>query len=232
MLSALQPSRGDLRRTGDLNITEGNITMQRITGRVRRAFAAAVVVTAGLALAFAGTTGAQAQPRIEGQAKAQKTVLTVKIRSCEGCEVTLISYLRGSEEDGWASDPHSIQNGRAAFVVPTEKTHGLSVMVHTPWEGHMGYATMAVFRYQGLAVGERIGFNRARTMKNASGCWAGTDEKQASLRIKVRRVNVPGVHERVPGQIVWMPTTQSWLRPILPVYGGVLGGQDVILCRG
>ena len=136
-------------------------------------------------------------------------MLTVKIRSCEGCEVTLISYLKGSEDSGWASDPHTIQNGKAAFVVPTEKTHGLSVMVRTPWEGHTGYATMAVFRYQGLAVGERIGFNRARAMTKASGCWAGTDEKQASLRIKVRRVNVAGVHERVPGQIVWMPTTQE-----------------------
>ena len=202
--------------------------MKNTNGRPRRALAAAIALSAGLSLAFAGTTGAQAQE----QAHAQNTVLTVKIRSCEGCEVTLISYLKGSEDAGWASDAHTIQNGKAAFVVPTEKTHGLSVMVRTPWEGHTGYATMAVFRYQGLAVGERIGFNRARAMTKASGCWAGTDETQASLRIKVRRVNVAGVHERVPGQIVWMPTTQSWLRPILPVYGGVLGGQDVILCRG
>jgi hypothetical protein len=202
--------------------------MKKTTRRARRALAAAIALSAGLSLAFAGMTVAQAQE----QAHAQNTVLTVKIRSCEGCEVTLISYLKGSEDDGWASDAHAIQNGKAAFVVPTEKTHGLSVMVQTPWEGHMGYATMAVFRYQGLAVGERIGFNRARAMTKASGCWAGTDEKEASLRIKVRRVNVAGVHERVPGQIVWMPTTQSWLRPILPVYGGVLGGQDVILCRG
>jgi hypothetical protein len=211
-----------------LNTTKEHTTMQKIPGRARRILAATIALTAGLSLAFAGTTGAQARE----QTQAQNTVLTVKIRSCEGCEVTLISYLRGSEEDGWASDPHSIQNGKAAFVVPTEKTHGLSVMVRTPWEGHMGYATMAVIRYQGLAPGDRIGFNQARTMKKASGCWAGTDDKEASLRIKVRRVTVPGVHERVPGQIVWMPTTQSWLRPIYPVYGGVLGGQDVILCRG
>ena len=202
--------------------------MQKTTGRVRRAVAAAVALTAGVSLASAGSAGAQARE----EAQAPNTVLTVKIRSCEGCEVTLISYLRGSEDDGWASDPHSIQNGKAAFVIPTEKTRGLSVAVRTPWEGHLGYVTMAVLRYQGLAPGERIGFNRARTMKKASGCWAGTDEKQASLRIKVRRVNVQGMHERVPGQIVWMPTTQSWLRPILPVYGGVLGGQDVMLCRG
>ena len=48
----------------------------------------------------------------------------------------------------------------------------------------------------------------------------------------MRRVTLQGIYEKVPGQIVWMPTTQDWLRPIYPVYGGVLGGQDVILCRG
>jgi hypothetical protein len=88
-----------------------------------------------------------------------------------------------------------------------------------------------VFRYQGLIPGDRIGFNRARTMKKASGCWAGTTKKEATLRFKVRRVQVQGVHEKVPGQIAWAPTTQVWLRPVYPVYGGVLGGQDVILCK-
>ena len=210
--------------------------MKKTTGRARRALAAAIALSAGLSLAFAGTTGAQAQGQAQGQAqeqeRAQNTVLTVRIRSCEGCEVTLISYLKGSEDDGWTSDPHTIRNGKAAFVVPTAKTRGLSVAVRTPWEGHLGYDTMAVMRYQGLKAGERIGFNRARTMERASGCWAGTDEPQTSLRIKVRRVTLQGMHEKVPGQIVWMPITQDWLRPIYPVYGGVLGGQDVIPCRG
>ena len=210
--------------------------MQQITGRARRVLAATIALTAGLSLTFGGTTVAQAQEQAHSQAttqaRAENTVLTVKIRSCEGCEVTLISYLEGHEEDGWASEAHAIRNGKAAFVVPTQKTRGLTVTVQTPWEGHLGYVTMAAMRYQGLTPGERIGFNRARTMKFASGCWAGTDEEQASLRIKVRRVTLWGVHERVPGQIVWMPTTQDWLRPIYPVYGGVLGGNDVILCRG
>jgi hypothetical protein len=208
--------------------------MKSISRAARRALAAVAATTAALtvttSLAVAGTTSVQAGST--DRAAAQNTVLTVKIRSCEGCEVTLISYLRGSEDEGWASDPHSIQNGKAAFVVPTEKTRGLTVTVQTPWEGHLGYVTMAVVRYQGLAPGDRIGFNRARTMKKASGCWAGTDEKQASLRIKVRRVTLQGMHEKVPGQIVWMPTTQQWLRPIYPVFGGVLGGNDVMLCRG
>ena len=45
------------------------------------------------------------------------------------------------------------------------------------------------------------------------------------------RVMLDGVFEKVPGQIVWAPTTQEWLRPVHRVYGGVLGGNDVILCK-
>ena len=184
-----------------------------------------LTLSLALSLALVGPTTA-----VGGRA-APNTVLTVNVRSCEGCEITLVSYLDGDMGAGWASDPHTVQNGKAAFVVPTAKTEGLSVMVRTPWEGQTGYVTMVVFRYKGLAAGERIGFNRARTMKKASGCWAGTTEKQASLRFKVRRVNVPGVHGKVPGNIAWAPTTQAWLPPMLPVYGGVLGAQDVSPCQ-
>jgi hypothetical protein len=196
---------------------------------VTRALALVVASTLTLSLAFVGPTtavGGRAAPNA-----APNTVLTVNVRSCEGCEITLVSYLNGDMGAGWASDPHTVRNGKAAFVVPTAKTEGLSVMVRTPWEGQTGYATMVVFRYKGLAAGERIGFNRARTKKKASGCWAGTTEKQASLRFKVRRVNVQGVHGKVPGNIAWAPTTQAWLPPMLPVYGGVLGAQDVIACK-
>jgi len=39
------------------------------------------------------------------------TVLTINVRSCEGCEITLISYLDGDMGAGWASDSHAVQNG-------------------------------------------------------------------------------------------------------------------------
>ncbi len=196
--------------------------------QLQRLLAVVVALAVGAALAVASTSTAQAQsPRA---AAAPMTALTINIRACEGCEVTLISYL-DNDSSGWASDPHLVLNGSVAFVVPTSRTVGMSAMVRTPWEGQTGYVTMVVFRYQGLATGDRIGFNKARAQKKASGCWAGTTEKNATLRFKVRRVNVPGVHGKVPGNIAWTPVTQPWLRPILPVYGGVLGAQDVILCK-
>ena len=196
--------------------------------QLHRLLVLVVALAVGAALAVVGTSTAQAHaPRA---AAAPMTALTINIRSCEGCEVTLISYLDDGSQ-GWASDPHSVLNGSVAFVLPTSRTVGMSAMVRTPWEGQTGYVTMVVFRYQGLAPSQRIGFNRARIQKKASGCWAGTTEHKATLRFKVRRVNVPGVHGKVPGNIAWTPVTQPWLRPILPVYRGVLGAQDVILCK-
>ena len=50
-----------------------------------------------------------------GRDQAPNTVLTVNVRSCEGCEITLVSYLDGDMGAGWALDPHTVQNGKAAF---------------------------------------------------------------------------------------------------------------------
>ena len=97
---------------------------------IRRVLAAAIA--AGLALAGVSTAPSGAA---ETGAQAKTTVVTVAIGSCEGCEVMLISYTAEDPENGWASDPHTIANGKAAFVVPTDKTLGLSVAVDTPWEG-------------------------------------------------------------------------------------------------
>ena len=108
-----------------------------------RALALVVASTVTLSLTLVGPTTA-----VGGRA-APNTVLTVNVRSCEGCEITLVSYLDGDMGAGWASDPHTVRNGKAAFVVPTAKTEGLSVMVRTPWEGQTGYVTMVVFRYKG-----------------------------------------------------------------------------------
>jgi hypothetical protein len=47
----------------------------------------------------------------------------------------------------------------------------------------------------------------------------------------VEEVEVDGVHGQVPGSIAFVPTTQSWLAPMRRVWDGVLGSQDVNICR-
>src|SRR5215213_8773488 len=174
---------------------------------IRRILAAVAVTAATSSLALGGLPNAEASVARES-VRVKTTAVTVAIKACEGCEVMLLSYTAEDPDSGWSSESHAIVDGKATFVVPTDKTLGLSVAVDTPWEGHLGYTTMAVMRYQGLTTGDRIGFNRARQMKKASGCYAGTTKRELLLRLKVRRVMVEGVFERVPGQIVFAPITQ------------------------
>ena len=51
------------------------------------------------------------------------------------------------------------------------------------------------------------------------------------MPIVVEKVRVRGVKKMVDGSIAFVPTTQSWLRPMREVWDGVLGSQDVNICR-
>jgi hypothetical protein len=42
---------------------------------------------------------------------------------------------------------------------------------------------------------------------------------------------VRGVKKEVDGSIAFVPTTQSWLQPMRRGWDGVLGSQDVTICR-
>ncbi len=208
--------------------------MSRLHHVVRRGALALAIVLVATALAGTGTAAGSAPTRHRAASAAaapDSTVLRINVRSCERCEITLMSFLSGSGEDGWSAGPHTVLHGSVAFVVPTVRTTGLSIIVHTPWEGATGFATVVAMRYKGLQPGERIGFNKARTKTRASACWAGTAEPKATLRIKVRRVNLQGANGKIPGNIAWTPVTQYWLPPMLRAFGGIVGTQDVIMCR-
>jgi hypothetical protein len=161
---------------------------------------------------------------------APTTQVTLKVDSCDGCTITLASYLQGSM-DAWESTPKKVSDGSVTFRVPTDRTTGLSVEVRAPWEGATGYVTNAVFRYQGAQPGDKVGFTRARAATKASGCWAGTTDDAVTLKLKVREVQVDGLGGKVPGSIAWFAVTQDWLRPLVEAWGGVVGTQDVMPCK-
>ncbi len=69
------------------------------------------------------------------------------------------------------------------------------------------------------------------TLARSAGRKPCQPHRRPGVTSKSGRVGFPGVHGKVPGNIAWAPTTQAWLPPMLPVYGGVLGAQDVIPCK-
>ena len=162
------------------------------------------------------------------------TSLTFTVEDCEGCEVRLTNARRTLDADVvhvWSSRPRAVTGGKVVFRIATRRTWGMSVTVKAPWEGHTGYATTVAWRYGGHVVGDTVTLEEAVTERRASACWEGVRRRSVTIRLVVEEVEVDGVHGRVPGSIAFVPTTSSWLPPMRRVWDGVLGSQDVNICR-
>ena len=103
----------------------------------------------------------------------------------------------------------------------------MSVAIKAPWEGHTGYRTTLAWRYNGELQGDEVTLEEAVTKTKASACWEGVRSREVTMPIVVEKVRVRGVKKMVDGSIAFVPTTQSWLRPMREVWDGVLGSQDV-----
>ena len=51
------------------------------------------------------------------------------------------------------------------------------------------------------------------------------------MPLVVEKVRVRGQRKMVNGSIAFVPTTESWLKPMREVVDGVLGSQDVNICH-
>jgi hypothetical protein len=199
---------------------------------VRRA-AATLALTLAVTLGAAGTTAAPATA-VPERGAAARTALAFEVADCEGCMVQLAQGVSTLDADApriWMSRPREVEDGRVTFRPLTRRTHGLSVTVVAPWEGHTGYVTTVAFRYAGESVGDEVSLEEAVTERRASACWEGTRRRRVTLPLVVEEVEVDGVRGRVPGSIAFVPVTQSWLPPMRRAVDGVLGSQDVNICR-
>lgn len=187
-----------------------------------------------LAATFAPTAPATAEPAEGARESVQRTRLTFTVADCEGCEIRLVNARSTLDADVvhvWHSRSRKVRDGKVAFRIATRRTWGMSATVLAPWEGHTGYVTTVAWRYNGEGVGDSVTLEEAVTKKRASACWEGVRRRNLTIPLVVEEVVVDGVHERVPGSIAFVPTTQSWLAPMREVWDGVLGSQDVNICR-
>ena len=195
-----------------------------------------VLASAALLASLLGP-GASAAPAVDHQAAAPRTQLTFTVDDCEGCEMQLTSALGTyAEADAdnvkiWNSATRTVQDGSVTFDIPTKRTWGMSIAVHAPWEGYTGYRTTVAWRYNGNLVGDTVTLEEALTKKKAAACWEGVRRRNVTVPLVVEEVEVRGVEERVAGSIAFVPTTESWLRPMREVVDGVLGSQDVNICH-
>jgi len=197
--------------------------------------AAALTSTALLAGSLAAAP-AQAQPQAqpEDRSAAARTTLTFTVDDCEGCEVQLVNARSTLDADVvhvWQSRTKEVRDGEVTFRIPTRRTWGMSATVVAPWEGFTGYRTTVAWRYNGERVGDTVTLEEAVTKKKASACWEGVRTREVVVPLVVEKVRVPGQKKEVDGSIAFVPTTTSWLPPMRDAYEGVLGSQDVNICR-
>lgn len=197
----------------------------------------AALVPALLSALVAAPPSSAAPATQDAAASRHHTRVVLTVADCEGCEVTLRQARRVRREGGgdvvrvWASRTREVEDGRVTFFPATRRTHGMVTTVRAPWEGHTGYWTTVVWRYGGEPVGEPVTLDEALAETHASGCWEGTRRRRVVLPLVVEEVRVRGVHGMVPGSVAFSPVTQSWLRPVRRLVDGVLGSQDIDICR-
>lgn len=202
-----------------------------------RTTAAAVAGTALLAVLAPTATATIADRAPDGRAAAPRTTLTFTVDDCEGCEIQLTSALgtikqaNAGEVDIWSSRTRTVEDGSVSFTIPTKRTWGMSVAVRAPWEGFTGYRTTVAWRYNGKLQGDPVTLEEAVTKTKASACWEGTRQREVTIPLVVEKVRVRGVKKVVDGSIAFVPTTESWLKPMREVWDGVLGSQDVNICH-
>ena len=187
-----------------------------------------------VALLASPATSTAAPAPSDDRAAEPRTRLTFTVDDCEGCEIQLVNARSTLDADVvhvWESRTKKVRDGKVRFRIATRRTWGMSATVVAPWEGHTGYRTTVAWRYNGNSVGDAVTLEDAVTSKRASACWEGVRRRAVSVPLVVERVEVDGVHERVPGSIAFVPTTEGWLAPMREVWDGVLGSQDVNVCR-
>lgn len=200
--------------------------------------ATAAVLAGSLATTSTASTASTAVEAAPAERAAQpRTALTFTVEDCEGCEIQLTSALGtyaeadAGEVDIWSSRTRTVEDGSVTFTIPTKRTWGLSATVVAPWEGHTGYLTTVAWRYNGKRVGDPVTLEEAVTKTKASACWEGVRTREVTVPLVVEKVRVRGVKKKVAGSIAFVPETQSWLKPMREVWDGVLGSQDVNICR-
>ena len=199
----------------------------------RTTLLAPILTTAALLAGSLAVAAPSAHAQVEDRAAA-RTTLTFIVDDCEGCEVQLVNARSTLDADVvhvWQSRTKEVRDGRVTFRMPTRRTWGMSATVRAPWEGHTGYVTTVAWRYNGEGVGDPVTLEEAVTKKRASACWEGVRSRAVTVPLVVEKVRVDGVRREVDGSIAFVPTTQSWLAPMRLAPDGVLGSQDVDICR-
>jgi hypothetical protein len=197
-----------------------------------RRVAAILLTLAAAALATTAQNDAHASsPSDRARAGTPHTRLHLHVTGCDHCSITLQHAVSGNQ-NVWTSGRHRIGPDHvASFRVTTARTHGLSFVLHAPWQGNTGAVPNMVTRYRGQKIDNGVTLTEARRARRAEGCWAGTTVDVARLDFHVARVparTLTGERTHLP--LAYATHTLSSWKPMVKTYRGTIGNQDAFYC--
>lgn len=141
------------------------------------------------------------------------TNITFKVSGCNGCVITPVQAIEDQGVVTFAST--AVVGGTALATVPIASTPGMSFNITAPWKVDIDAEPVIVTQYQGYAPGTRVTKRQAKAAAKATACWSGTTAADVTLRVTVRRVQLPGM---AVGSKVRVPL--AWIRPTAATTGG------------
>lgn len=196
-----------------------------------RAAAIVLTVAATTLVATAQTDAHAVSPSGGSRAAAPHTRLHVHVTGCDRCSVTLQHAVTGRPHV-WTSRTRRIGSDHVAvFTVRSSRTHGMSFVLHAPWQGATGAVPNVVTRYAGHTIDSFVSRSAARNAVRAEGCWAGTNVDDVRLDFHVARVEartLSGQPTAVP--LVYATHSMSSWRPMVKAFKGTIGNQDAFYC--
>lgn len=152
------------------------------------------------------------------------TDITFKVTGCNGCVITPIWAIEGQGLVTFASA--TVFEGTAVATVPVASTAGMSFNITAPWKVGIDAEPVIVTQYQGRAEGSRVTKRQAMASAKATACWSGTTAASVTLRVTVRRVQLPGM---MTSGTVKVPL--AWMRPTVGTTGGFDKAQKGVIAQ-
>jgi hypothetical protein len=183
---------------------------------MRRAIAATASLLAFAATGIAAPAAQAADPTT--------TDITFAVTGCNGCVITPVWAIEGQGVVTFAST--TVVDGSAMATVPVASTSGMSFNITAPWKVDIDAEPVIVTQYQGRAEGSRVTMSQAKASAKATACWSGTTAASVTLRVTVRRVQLPGL---MTSGTVKVPL--AWMRPTVGTTGGFAKAQKGVIAQ-
>lgn len=167
-------------------------------------------------------------------ALADSTDLAVGVPDCKGCTLTAVHSVHRSWDAidtsvMWRKSA-KVRKGVARFSIPTAKTRGLSFALDAGKFDGGGSVPMVVLRYANRSIGSRVGWFASAQGRRASYCWAGTESRRATLKVRTERSVNRLIPPGAPGRYTiraWASRTQPTLRDDVNMMSTNDGALDI-----